>query len=263
MSEEKYWVTKVRRFGREDFEVIFRRAKTQEEVAAEPARRFVYPPPATRTVVENGIRKELDVPVSLRDGTIIYVDIYRPDCASKVPAIVAWSPYGKYEAYGERLQLPIGVPPGTISPMAKFESPDPGYWCHYGYAIVNPDVRGAGNSGGEVLCFGTQDGKDGYDLIEWLAKQEWCNGKVGMAGVSWVAMAQWYVAAERPPHLACIAPWGATSDIYREFVCWGGIPEVGFSNMLIRWIRNTLHGRTTGPGMVAVSYTHLTLPTKA
>jgi uncharacterized protein len=198
-------VKKLRRFGREEIEVIFRKSKSQEEVAVDPVTRFIYPPPITRTVVENGIRKEIDVPVLLRDGTMIYVDVYRPDVATKVPAIVAWSPYGKFESYGERLQLPIGVPPGTISSMAKFESPDPGYWCHNEYAIINVDVRGSGNSGGEVLCFGTQDGRDGYDVIEWIAKQEWCNGKVAMAGVSWVAMAQWYVAAERPPHLMCFA----------------------------------------------------------
>ncbi len=249
MAEEKY-VIKKRRFGKEEINVKFRRARTQEEVVNDPVTRFVYPPPAYRVTVENGIRKEVDVPVVLRDGTIIYIDIYRPDGATNIPSIVAWSPYGKFESYGERLQLPIGVPPGTISTMAKFESPDPAYWCHQGYALINPDVRGSGNSGGEVLCFGTQDGKDGYDLVEWLAKQEWSNGKVGMSGVSWVAITQWFVAAEQPPHLACIAPWGATSDIYREFVCWGGIPEVGFSNMLIRWIRNTLHGRVTGTGLV-------------
>lgn len=146
--------------------------------------------------------------------------------------------------------LPIGVPPDTISPNTKFESPDPHWWCHNGYAMVNADTRGAGNSEGDVLAFGTQDGKDGYDLVEWLAAQDWCNGKVGLGGVSWVAMAQWYIAAERPPHLACIAPWGGTSDIYREFTCWGGIPEYGFGDMLCRWIRNTLHGRVTGMGRV-------------
>lgn len=249
MAEAKE-VIKRRRFGKDEFDVIFRKAKTQEEVINDPVTRFRYPSPAYRVTVENGIRKEIDVPVLLRDGTTIYVDIYRPDGTVNIPSIVSWSPYGKFESYGERLQLPIGVPPGTISPMAKFESPDPGYWCHYGYALINVDVRGAGNSGGEILCFGTQDGKDGYDLIEWLAKQEWSNGKVALSGVSWVAMSQWCIAAQQPPSLACIAPWGGTSDIYREFVCWGGIPEVGFSNMLIRWMRNTLHGRVTGTGLV-------------
>lgn len=240
----------VRKYGDEEIEVVFRRAKTKEEVMKDTTPRFTYPPPSPGVTVENGIRFEQDVAVRLRDGTTIYVDIYRPEGATNVPAIVAWSPYGKFESYGERLMLPIGVPPGAVSPRAKFESPDPDYWCHQGYALINPDVRGSGNSEGDILCFGTQDGRDGYDLIEWLASQDWCNGKVGLAGVSWVAMAQWYIAAEKPPHLACIAPWGGTCDIYREFTCWGGIPEYGFGNMLVRWIRNTLHGRVTGVGRV-------------
>ena len=121
MAEAKK-ITKTRRFGKEQFDVIYRRAKTQEEVAADPVGRFVYPAPATRVVVDNGIRKEIDVAVLLRDGTMIYIDVYRPaDSTARVPAIVSWSPYGKFESYGERLQLPIGVPPGTISSMAKFE----------------------------------------------------------------------------------------------------------------------------------------------
>ena len=251
MAEGKNSVTKTGIFGGEEIGVIYRKARTQDDILNDTVSRFVYPPPAHRTVVDNGIIKELDVAVTLRDGTMIYCDIYRPEgVTQKIPAIVAWSPYGKFESYGERLQLPLGVPPNSISSMAKFESPDPGFWCHQGYALVNPDVRGAGNSQGEIRIFGTQDGKDGYDLVEWLAKQDWSNGKVGLTGVSWVAMVQWYIAAEQPPHLACIAPSGGTSDIYREFLCWGGIPEVGFNNMLVRWMRNTLHGRTTGPGLV-------------
>jgi predicted acyl esterase len=250
MAEKERQETEVRKYGDEEFEVIFRTAKTPQELVKEGGKGFTYAPVQPSATVENGIRFEQDVAVRLRDGTTVYIDVYRPDGATNVPAIIAWSPYGKYQGYGDRLMLPIGVPPGAISPMAKFESPDPAYWCHQGYAVINPDVRGAGNSEGDILCFGTQDGKDGYDVIEFVASQDWCNGKVGMAGNSWVAMAQWYVAAQNPPHLACIAPWGGTCDIYREFVCWGGIPERGFSNMLIRWMRNTLHGKPSAKGRV-------------
>ncbi len=177
---------------------------------------------------------ERDVAVPLRDDTIIYADIYRPEGATNVPAIVCWSPFGKRANYAPAYSMPWhGVPPGTVSPMAKFESLDPSYWCRQGYAIINPDARGAGNSQGDIACFGTQEGRDGYDLVEWVAAREWSNGKVGMAGNSWVAMNQWFTAAEKPQHLACIAPWEGTSDIYREFMCWGGIPEVGFNNMLV------------------------------
>jgi putative CocE/NonD family hydrolase len=64
----------------------------------------------------------------------------------------------------------------------------------------NVDPRGIGHSQGDANLFGTQDARDGYDFIEWLATQHWCNGKIGMFGNSGVAMVQWRIAAEQPPH---------------------------------------------------------------
>src|SRR5579875_1657966 len=198
----------MRKFGDEEIEVLFRKSRP----AGVGDTKFTHPPLLPCVTVENGIRIERDVAVPLRDGKIIYTDIYRPDGATNVPAIICWSPFGKRTNYAPTPPMPWhGVPPGTVSPMAKFESLDPAYWCHYGFAIINPDARGAGNSEGDIACFGTQEGRDGYDLVEWVAAREWSNGKVGMAGNSWVAMAQWYTAAEKPPHLTCIAPWEGTS----------------------------------------------------
>lgn len=127
----------------------------------------------------------------------------------------------------------MGVPPGTISTMSKFESPDPGFWCRHGYAIANVDPRGTGHSEGDINLFGTQDAKDGYDFIEWVAGQHWCNGRVGMGGNSCVAMTQFRVAAQQPPHLACIAPWEATTDIYRESIFEGGVPALAFNEFIV------------------------------
>ena len=67
---------------------------------------------------------------------------------------------------------------------------------------MNVDPRGAYLSGGNLQYFGPQDALDGYDVIEFLARQRWCNGKVGMNGNGWYATSQWFIAAERPPHLA-------------------------------------------------------------
>lgn len=67
-----------------------------------------------------------------------------------------------------------------------------------------------------------------YDLIEWLATQEWSNGKVGLANNSWLAASQWFAAAEQPPHLAASAPWKGFSDMYRDVVYGGGIPDPTF-----------------------------------
>lgn len=118
--------------------------------------------------------------------------------------------------------------------MSKFESPDPGYWCRRGYAVANVDPRGIGHSEGDFVQFGTQDGKDGYDFIEWAAEQYWCNGRCGLSGNSCVAMTQWRIASQQPPHLACLAPWEGTSDIYRESLYEGGIPATTFVGMVNR-----------------------------
>ena len=179
-----------------------------------------------------GIICEQDIPVKLRDGTIIYTDIYRPENETNIPVIISWSYFGKRPGDGFDEWQIIGVPPGTVSRMAKFESPDPGFWCRNGYAVANVDPRGTGHSQGDVDMFGTQDGRDGYDFVEWIATQHWCNGKVGMSGNSGVAMTQWRIAAEQPPHLACIAPWEGTGDIYRESLFEGGIPALGFNNFI-------------------------------
>lgn len=79
-----------------------------------------------------------------------------------------------------------------------------------------------------------QEGRDAHDLIEWVAAREWCNGKVGMSGSSWLGISQWFAAAERPPHLAAIAPWEGFDDFYRDSLCIGGVPEVGFIGMALQ-----------------------------
>lgn len=181
---------------------------------------------------EPGIICEQDVPVKLRDGVTIYCDIYRPDTTEKVPVLVSWSPFGKRQSEGMADWKLMGVPPQTVSRMAKFESADPGFWCRQGYAVANVDPRGVGNSEGNVNSFGDQDGQDEFDFTEWVAVQLWCSGKVAFCGNSGVAMSNWRVAAAQPPHLACIAPWEGTGDMYRESLCVGGIPSAKFNDSL-------------------------------
>jgi predicted acyl esterase len=169
---------------------------------------------------------ERDVPVTLRDGVVIYVDILRPPGATaKLPTLLAWSPYGKTMPSAG----PTSVPPEWFSGIAKFEGPDAAFWVCRGYAIVNADVRGAYKSGGQMHTFGMVDSGDGYDTIEWIAKQDWSNGNVGMHGASWLAIAEWFIAATRPPHLKAIAPWNGQSDLYRNSIALGGIPDPAFS----------------------------------
>ncbi len=181
-----------------------------------------------------GVICEQDVAVPMRDGVVLYADIFRPaDDTVKVPAILAWSNYGKrpneYRPDELKAYTP-GVPAGSISNSAKFEAADPEFWCPNGYAVINVDIRGIGYSGGYHEQFGKQDAEDGYDFIEWTAAQPWCNGRVTMAGSSALAISQWHIAAEQPPHLACIAPWEGMSDMYRESLSEGGIPCIKFTN---------------------------------
>ena len=187
-----------------------------------------------------GILCEQDVPVKMRDGVTIYVDIFRPkDESQKYPVIVSWSWFGKRPGEGMSEWQIMGVPPHTVSKLAKFESPDPMYWCYQGYAVANVDVRGAGHSEGNVHMFTHQDREDGYDFVEWVATQHWCNGNVGMSGNSGVAMHQWGIAAMQPPHLKCIAPWECTTDLYRESFYEGGVPALSFNKFISAQVTGT------------------------
>ena len=235
--EKKPTITRMQKFGDVEIETIWR-----EMVRPSEASLGFCPPLNPRSyIAEPGILCEQDIPVTLRDGTVIYTDIYRPIGQTNIPCIICWSFFGKRPGDRPVEQPHHGVPPGTVSRMSKHEAADPGYWCHYGYAVANPDPRGVGNSQGDLSFFTTQEGRDGYDFVEWLATQHWCNGKIGMFGNSGVAMPQWRIAAEQPPHLACIAPWEGTGDMYRESYFEGGIRGI-FGLLMI--------GRLAGTGYV-------------
>jgi len=171
MTDIREESTEVRTFGKEKIEVIYRKTRPINESGG------LFPELSPGVTLTDGIRYERDVAVPMRDGTTIYTDIYRPERATSLPSIVAWSPYGKRGGYSRGTPLP-GVP--SASPMTKFEGPDPAYWCQHGYAVINPDPRGVGNSRGDIAVFGTQEGRDIHDLIEWVAVRDWSSGKVGM-----------------------------------------------------------------------------------
>ena len=227
MTQPRQTVRRTRTYGGESTKVVLRRARPIEEGEGR------YPAFAPATVVQDGIRLDRDVPVVLRDGLRVFVDIYRPDTAGPFPAITAWSPFGK--RCGEvGMSLPRGVPEGTLSPGTAFEGADPEYWCRYGYAVVNTDARGVSYSEGDIEYWSRAEGEDLRDVIDWIGEQPWCTGKVGLSGNSWLAITQWHAAAQRPRHLACIAPWEGVTDLYRDLAVRGGIPELGFTEFLIQ-----------------------------
>lgn len=244
MMPEPVRITKREVFNGVEMETVYRQGKTpvdpkdENRDAGGPGMNSmgmgVCPALNPRTYeCAPGIICEQDVPVKMRDGITIYTDIFRPKDQIGIPCIISWSFYGKRPGEGMSEWQIMGVGPGTVSKLTKFESPDPLYWCYNGYAIANVDPRGVGHSEGDVSIFGTQDARDGYDFIEWVSQQYWCNGKVGMGGNSAVAMTQWRIAAQQPPHLACIAPWEGTSDIYRESMFEGGVPAIAFNEFIV------------------------------
>jgi uncharacterized protein len=223
----------TRIFGNDDFPVLYRKAQPLTSISVrypgfKPEKLLLR----KGTIRRDGARAlscdivfERDVPMTLRDGAVMYTDIFRPVGNEKVPVIIAWSPYGK-QFGGQWLDdIPdrAGVPLGSVSELQKFEAPDPAYWVQHGYAIANPDTRGAYSSHGNIPVWGRQSGEDGYDFIEWCAAQHWCSGKTALAGNSWLAISQWFIAGTRPPHLTCIAPWEGLTDGYRDSLVRGGI----------------------------------------
>ncbi|KAL5361524.1 Alpha/Beta hydrolase protein [Aspergillus floccosus] len=176
--------------------------------------------------LKSDILVEHDVEVVVRDGVRLYMDVYRPaNSTEKVPAILSWSFYGKKYSALEMLPMTVWgccVPSSDLSGIEKFEGLDPQTWCPRGYAVISVDTRGSGNSDGFISVMGSQEGEDGYDVVEAVAKMPWCNGHVGMAGNSALAIAQWFIASQQPPSLKAIAPWEGSGDLFREQFCRGG-----------------------------------------
>lgn len=133
----------------------------------------------------------------------------------------------------------VGVPKSRQSGLEKFEGPDPNEWCGRGYAILDPNARGSFDSEGDLYFFGPKDGEDCYDIIECVARYDWCNGAVGMAGNSWLGISQYWAAMQQPPHLKAIAPWEGYSDLYRDMIRRGGILWAPF----LKWVLLGVPGR--------------------
>lgn len=164
-----------------------------------------------------------DEKIPLRDGVELRGDIFRPQSDKKFPAILLQTPYGK-TGQGARAKI----------------------FAALGYAVVNTDSRGRFESGGEWDPFSPQHKTDGYDLVDWIAKQPWCSGSVGAYGLSYMGWTQWWTATQAPPSLKAIVPEVAPPDQllngpYQNgiLVCW-----------MVDWA-GALSGRTphsTGPG---------------
>ena len=185
----------------------------------------------------------------LRNGRFVF----RPRGDEPVPVIMSAHPYGKdavpgRSRSGRALNPQYRIMPQPdrvgISAWTGWEAPDPAFWVPRGYAVVNADARGGGTSEGQAHLFEAQEADDYEDLIAWAGTQPWSTGKVGLDGVSYLALSQYAVAARAPEQLAAICPWEGFSDLYRDFAWPGGIRENGFA---VLWSTLTARAARVAP----------------
>jgi putative CocE/NonD family hydrolase len=151
-----------------------------------------------------------DVPVPMRDGIVLRADVLLPAESGRFPTLVYRTPYNKESALQEQKIFEKAVARG--------------------YAVVVQDVRGRYASGGEFNAY-RNEGHDGYDTIEWAARQSWSDGKVGTFGLSYPGAVQWLSAVENPPHLKAMVP-AMTFSTPRNFFYSGGV----FDGSWLDWI---------------------------
>jgi putative CocE/NonD family hydrolase len=147
----------------------------------------------------------------MRDGVKLVANLWLPDSVGRFPTILFRTPYDKtpvFKRYG----------------MAAY--------VKAGYAVMIQDTRGRGDSEGE-FDYLFPEGTDGYDTIEWIARQPWSDGKVGMEGGSYMGTVQYLAARERPPHLTCIAPIAAAGQTFAEVPYAGGAFKLSWA---LSWI---------------------------
>ena len=142
-----------------------------------------------------------DVEIRVRDGSRLFADVHRPADDGRFPALIAASPYPR------QIQN-LGAPLGFIEAGAS------DFFVPRGYAHVIVNLRSTGGSDGTFGFFDGQERRDLHDVVEWAAGQPWCDGTVGMIGISYFAMAQLEAAVEKPPHLKAIFPVAVTPDLY-------------------------------------------------
>jgi len=171
------------------------------------------------------IKADFNQRVVMRDGVELSADVYRPDAPGKFPVILSRTPYLKSSVYA----------------YAKSFVP-------HGYVWVAMDVRGRGDSDGKFVPY-RNDGVDGYDAIEWCARQPWSTGKVGTIGGSYNGRTQWLTAVLQPPHLTTMIALVTPSDPFVEFPTGLPLPQ------MISWYHLTA-GRMS-QNMAAVNWTKL------
>jgi predicted acyl esterase len=176
-----------------------------------------------------GITVERDVAIPVRSGVTLDSDIFRPNAAGKFPALLA------VHAYSKAAQSMPMMPEGFSYARGFIETGDFNFYGRRGYALVMVNITGTHKSGGIFSNIDPQSIRDVCEAVEWTARQSWCDGNIGMTGISHFSRVSKRVAAQPPPHLKAIfAPYGWT-DMYRDLYYHGGILNYGFMS---HWVRS-------------------------
>ena len=146
-----------------------------------------------QVVIENGVR------IKMRDEVSLVADIYRPKSPGKFPVLLERTPYDRK---------------GGSSMASELSS--------HGYIVVLQDTRGRYESGGDFYPF-RDESQDGFDTVEWVAKLDYSDGKVGMFGGSYVGATQMLAAMARPPHLVAIFPYVTASEYFDGWTYQSGV----------------------------------------
>ncbi len=166
-----------------------------------------------KTQAEYKTRHQKNIEITMRDGTILRHNMTRPDIDGKFPVLLERSPYNK-EGGSEN---------GVGSPE---------FFAARGYVVIIQDVRGRFASDGDFYPFkddGNGPNKDGYDTVEWLAKQDWSTGKIGTIGGSYSGATQYRNAISNPPNVKAMFVRESSADYSEEWVYRGGAFELGFN----------------------------------
>src|SRR5260370_38278493 len=159
--------------------------------------------------MDQKITVDLYVQASMRDGTILRANIYRPAGEGRWPVLLTRLPYGKDFSIGTAVM-------------------DPAQVARRGYVVIVQDTRGRFTSEGEWIPF-IYEAQDGVDTIEWAAKLPYSNGQVGMYGISYFGFTQWSAAVLRPTALKAIAPFETWNDPLNGGIFRGGALELGIA----------------------------------
>lgn len=207
----------------------------------------LFRPQCELTEPDEDIVADYEVRIPRQDGSFVTANVFRSRAHAErgepMPVVMCAHPYDN-SLLPALKKTPFGGPPQQyrlipqegrprFSTITSWESPDPNFWVPAGYAVVNMNLPGYASSGGRPSIFSEDQSLAFAEAIDWVGRQDWCTGSVGLSGVSFLAISQFAVAARQSPHgvpdaLKAICPWEGITSMYKDLLYDGGVEEEGF-----------------------------------